>query len=270
MNTVVTHLQHGLDVRFNELGDGRPVLVIHGGGGPATVSGIAQQLSDDYRTMTPTLPGWDGAPRPDWLTRIDQLATALLEVLDAEGLREVTVIGSSIGGWIAAEMAVRDHDAGRITGLVLVDSVGVAIPGQPIRDFFALDAAGIARYSFADSDRFFTDPTTVSAEQRSAQQANMVSLKLLAGDPYMHDPGLLDRLTQVSIPTLVIWGDSDGIVTPAYGRAFADAFAHGRFELVATAGHLPQIEQPTATLELVRNYLQQTAPAGTVTLAREA
>ncbi|HWU58904.1 MAG TPA: alpha/beta hydrolase [Microbacteriaceae bacterium] len=270
MNTAVKHLQHGLDIGFSELGDGRPVLVIHGGGGPATVSGIAQQLSDDYRTVTPTLPGWNGASRPDWLTRIDQLATALLELLEAEGLRELAVIGSSIGGWIAAEMAIRDHDAGRITGLVLVDSVGVAIPGQPIRDFFSLDAAGIARYSFADSDRFFTDPTTVPEAQKSAQQANMVSLKLLAGDPYMHDPELLDRLTQIGIPTLVIWGDSDGIVTPAYGRAFADAFAHGRFELVANAGHLPQIEQPTATLELIRNYLQQTEAADAITFAREA
>jgi pimeloyl-ACP methyl ester carboxylesterase len=98
----------------------------------------------------------------------------------------------------------------------------------------------------------------------------MVSLKLLAGDPYMHDPELLGRLAQVSIPTLVIWGDSDGIVTPAYGRALAEAFAHGRFELVANAGHLPQIEQSAATLELIRGYLQQTEPAGAATLAREA
>lgn len=264
MNTIVKHLQRGLDIHFNELGDGRPVLVIHGGGGPATVSGIAQQLSADHRTMTPTLPGWDGTPRPDWLTSIDQIAAALLEMLEAEGLREVTVVGSSIGGWIAAEMAIRDHDAGRIIGLVLVDSVGVAIPDQPIRDFFALDAAGIARYSFADSNRFFTDPTTVPEAQRSAQQANLATLKLLAGDPYMHDPKLLDQLTQVDIPTLVIWGDSDGIVTPAYGRALAEAFADGRFELVADAGHLPQIEQPTATLELIRSYLKDNAAASAV------
>lgn len=72
----------------------------------------------------------------------------------------------------------------------------------------------------------------------------MVTMRVFAGDPYMHDPQLLNRLGQISIPVLVIWGTSDRIVTPAYGKAFTDAFGNTHFESVENAGHLPQIEQP--------------------------
>ena len=80
---------------------------------------------------------------------------------------------------------------------------------------------------------------------------NIEALRTFAGDPYMHDPKLLRRLARVAVPTLVIWGESDGIATPAYGRAYAAALPNARFELVREAGHLPQIEQPAATLALV-------------------
>jgi pimeloyl-ACP methyl ester carboxylesterase len=112
----------------------------------------------------------------------------------------------------------------------------------------------VVEHSFHDPDRFFVDPATLSPEQIGTQQANMASLRALAGDPYMHDPSLHDRLADVRTPTLVIWGDSDGIATPAYGRAYAGAFPDATFELVADAGHLPQIEQPAATLALIDAY----------------
>ena len=99
------------------------------------------------------------------------------------------VIGSSIGGWIASEMAVRDRGA-RISGLVLIDAVGIEVDGEPITDFFALDPRGVFEHSFHDPDRFFVDPATLTPEQIATQQANMASLRAVAGDPYMHDPWL--------------------------------------------------------------------------------
>ena len=164
------------------------------------------------------------------------------------------VVGSSIGGWIAAEMALQDR-ADRIGRLVLIDSVGADIPGQPIRDFFALDARGVADYSYHDGDRFYVDPTTIPAEQLAGRQANMAAMRALAGDPYMHDPSMLGRLGQVSIPTLVLWGESDRIVTPDYGRALSAAIPNSRFEIVREAGHLPQIEQPEATFRAIDGFL---------------
>jgi pimeloyl-ACP methyl ester carboxylesterase len=158
-------------------------------------------------------------------------------------------------------MAIRD-DGGRITGLVLIDAVGVEVAGEPIRDFFALDARGVAEYSYHDADRFYVDPATVSEEQAARQRANMAAMRVVAGEPYMHDPTLLDRLERITIPVLVIWGDSDRIVTPAYGAAYAAAFADGRFEIVRDAGHLPQIEQPAATFALIDRFVSdQSVPS---------
>lgn len=245
-----------LHLTIDDVGAGRPALVLHGGGGPATVAMIAGHLAETRRAITPTLPGWNGAERPDWLTGIDDLAAVFLHYLEAQDLTDVLVVGSSIGGWIGAEMAVLDTTA-RITGLVLIDAVGIDVAGEPITDFFALDARGVAEHVFHDSERFYLDPTTLAPEQLAAMQANLATLRVIAGDPYMHDPELSARLAGVSVPTLVIWGDSDAIVTPDYGRAYAESFADARFELVRKAGHLPQIEQPAATFALIDAFAEQ-------------
>jgi pimeloyl-ACP methyl ester carboxylesterase len=263
MTTSMTHtvaLGPDLHITLTEAGTGRPALIVHGGGGPFTIAGIADHLAGTMHTITPTHPGWNGTARPDWFSGIDDLVLAYLQYLEDHNLHDVLVVGSSIGGWIAAEMAVRDG-AGLITGLVLIDAVGVAVDGEPIRDVFALDARGLAQYSFHDADRFYIDPATLPAEQMARQQANMATMRVMAGDPYMHDPTLLRRLGRIQIPTLVIWGESDRIVTPAYGAAYAAAFANARFEVIKKAGHLPQLEQPTATFALIDDYA--TATGGT-------
>jgi pimeloyl-ACP methyl ester carboxylesterase len=252
MNTPATRtvaVGSDLEITFTESGTGRPVLILHGGGGPFTVAGIAGHLMEKMHTITPTHPGWNGTARPEWFSGIDDLAMAYLQYLEDNDLRDVLVIGSSMGGWIGAEMAVRDG-AGRITGLILIDGVGINVDAHPIRDFFALDARGVAKYAWHDSDRFYVDPATVPADQAARTKANMATMRVIAGTS-MNDPKLMRRLARVRIPTLAIWGDSDGIVTPAYGAAFAGAFQNGRLEVVKDAGHLPQIEQPAATFALI-------------------
>jgi pimeloyl-ACP methyl ester carboxylesterase len=241
-----------LEITLTETGTGRPVLILHGGGGPFTVAGIAGHLAETMRTITPTHPGWNGTPRPEWLSGMDDLALAYLHLLEDEDLKDVLVIGSSMGGWIGSEMAVRDG-AGRITGLILIDGVGINVDAHPIRDFFALDARGVAKYAWHDSDRFYIDPATVPAEQAARTKANMATMRVIAGD--MYDPKLMRRLARVSIPVLAIWGDSDGIVTPAYGAAYAAAFENGRIEVIKDAGHQPQIEQSAATLGLIDAFV---------------
>ncbi|MEU6257802.1 alpha/beta hydrolase [Streptomyces sp. NPDC047043] len=249
-----------LSITVSEAGPetGRPVLVLHGGGGPATVAGIAQHLSGSgaARTLTPVHPGWDGTPRPDWCTGVDDLALAYLHLLEDRDLRDVLVVGSSLGGWIAAEMAVRDGGR-RIGGLVLIDAVGVYVESEPIADYFALDPRAAAELSWHEPDRYFIDPAALPADQLALRQGNMATMRVLAGDPYMHDPKLLRRLGRVRQPALLLWGESDRIVTPAYGAAYAAAFGDGRLEVVPKAGHLPQIEQPEATLALIDSQLRQ-------------
>ena len=244
------------DVRLETVraGTGRPVVVLHGGGGPRTVAGIVDHLSDRYAVLAPTIPGWDGTARPEGVDRIDDVARAVLALLREEGMTGVAVVGSSIGGWIAGAMAVLDGER-RVGRLCLIDAVGVDVPGEPITDFFALDARGVAEHSFADPDRFFVDSAGLTPDQRAAQQRNLAAMRVYAGDPYMHDPALLGGLGGVRVPVLGIWGDHDGIVSPGYGRRYLAAFPDGRFEVVADAGHLPHLERPAAVFALLDPFL---------------
>ncbi len=233
---------------------GRPILVLHGGGGPDTVKPIIGHLvAGGYRVLTPTHPGWNGAPRAEWLRTAGDYAQAYLDHLTALGLSDVVVVGSSLGGWITAEMAARDT-AGVMGGAVILDGAGIFVADQPITDFFSLTPREVAEHSWHDPDRFFVDPSTFAPERVAMQRSNMQTMGAVFTG--MNDPELRDRLSTVTIPVLVIWGDSDQIFTPGYGRAYAESFAFGRFELVAGAGHLPHLEQPAATLGLIVGFLK--------------
>jgi pimeloyl-ACP methyl ester carboxylesterase len=239
-------------IQIAEQGTGRPILVIHGGGGPFTVAPISEHLAAGAHTLTPTLPGWNGAPRPASLAGVGDYAEALMARLRADDLRDVVAIGSSLGGWLAAELAARDDDW-RLAGVVLIDAAGIDAPGEPAIDFFSLTPREAAEHSWHDPDRFFVDPASLPEQQRETMAANMATMRTIA--PSMADPSLRSRLAGVRIPALVLWGDSDRVFTPGFGRAYADAFADSRLEIISAAGHLPQLEQPAATLALIDGFL---------------
>ena len=228
----------------------RPVLLLHGGGGPATMAPIAAHLDG---ALLPTHPGWNGTPLGD-VSRPADIAAGYLELLRSQGLTDVLVIGSSLGGWIGVELALQDAER-RVSGLIIIDGAGIAVEGEPMRDFFALTPREVSEYSFHDGAAFFVDPASLPPEQLAGRLANMQTMRSIAGEPYMHDPTLLSRLPLVAVPTLVIWGESDRIFTPGYGRAYAASIPGSRFELVEKAGHLPQLEQPEATLALIDSML---------------
>lgn len=235
-----------------------PALVLHGGGGPRTVAPIVDHLATTRRVVAPTHPGWDGTPASADVDSIPTLATSYLERLRVDGERGVMLVGSSLGGWIALEMAVQAATDERFTdtvgAVVDVDGVGAVVQGQPIADFFALDARGLAEAAWHDPDRGYTDPASSTEEQRAVQQANGRAMAALAG-PGMSDPGLLGRLAAITVPTLVVFGASDRIVTPAYGRVVADAIPGASFVEVPEAGHLPQLEAPAATWAVIDGFL---------------
>ena len=243
----------GLSVRFDERGSGRPVLVLHGGAGPQSVSGFAQALSQRARVITPTHPGFGGEPRPDWFDSVEDLAHAYLELLERLDLREVTVIGFSIGGWIASEMAVRDTS--RLGHIVLVDAAGIQVEGQTIADVFSITPDQLSALSFHNPAAFRVDPASLSPQQVAARAANFQALAVYTRKHGMADPKLRRRLGRVTIPALVIWGESDGVVSPDYGRAFARSFPNARFELIPQAGHMAQLEQPERLLQVVGEFV---------------
>ena len=236
----------------------RLALVLHGGGGPQTVATIAGHLAATMRVLAPTHPGWDGTALPDSIASIAELSTAYLELLVERGERDVVVVGSSIGGWIALEMAVQAAADSRYTGLITavidIDGVGALVEGEPIADFFSLDARDLAEVAWHYPDRGYRDPALLTDDQRAIQQGNARTMAVIAGTG-MSDSTLLDRLGGVAVPTLMIWGASDGVVTPAYGRAVTRATPGAEFVEIPEAGHLPHLESPDATWAAIDRFL---------------
>lgn len=238
--------------------ESRTALVLHGEGGPRTVAPVVGHLAARMHAFAPTHPGWDGTTRPDSLTSVAQLAAAYLTRLLEHKEHDVVLIGSSIGGWIALEMVAQAaHDeryAGLIGAVVDIDGVGAEVEGEPVADFFALDARGLAEAAWHDPARGYVDPGGFTDEQRAIQQANGRTMAAVAGTS-MSDPTLLGRLGAVNVPTLVVWGESDRIVTPAYGRAVAHAVPGAQFVEIPEAGHLPHLEAPDATWAAIDAFL---------------
>lgn len=239
-------------VEVTDRGAGRPVLLLHGGAGPQSVAGFAERLAaQGVRVLAPVHPGFGGTPRPEELSSVRGLAALYVALLDEIGLTDVIVVGNSIGGWIAAEMALLGSE--RITGVVLVDAVGIEVPDHPVVDFFGLDIAQVADFSYHDPDAFRIDPATMNPAQLAAMAGNRAALAVYGGA--MTDPGLAARLAAVTVPTLVLWGESDRIVDPDYGRAFAAAVPGAEFHLLPGTGHVPQIETPELLLDAVRAFV---------------
>jgi pimeloyl-ACP methyl ester carboxylesterase len=247
-----------LTITIDERGDAEPdgsaVLLLHGGAGQRSVAGLAAALSEHRHVITPTHPGFDGQPRPDWTDSVGDLADAYLDLIDVLGLRGVLVIGNSIGGWIAAEIALRDNH-GRVSGLVLLNSTGTE-PSRPdeIADTAALSPAELSALSI-HNPAMRPDPAAMTDQQRAGMAANQRTMAVYAKLPY--DPKLRRRLHRVTMPVLVAWGEYDGVVPLAYGRALAGAFPRAIFQPIADAAHFPQMEQPGVTLEAIGAFVQK-------------
>jgi pimeloyl-ACP methyl ester carboxylesterase len=248
-----------VEVTVSERGEGPPFLLLHGGGGPLTVSGFADLLATQpARVITPTHPGFAGTPRPDQLNSVRGLAKLYVALLEEMELRDVTIVGNSIGGWIAAEMALLE--SARASRFVLVDAVGIEVPGNPVVDFFSLTPRQVAEHSYHDPDKFGIDPTKLPPEALQAMAGNRATLTVYAGAS-MNDPSLAGRLHSVKKPLLVLWGDADRIANPDYGRVFAAAVPGAKFELLEKTGHLPQIETPQQLADAIREFVHDGASA---------
>ena len=215
------------------------------------MAAFAQLLAEQgkNRVLAPTHPGFGGTPRPGELNTVAKLATLYGALLDDLGLEDVTVIGNSVGGWIAAEMALLDSP--RISGIVLLDAVGIEVEDHPVADVSGLSLPEIQALSFHDPTPFRIDPASIPDAQKVIMAGNGATLAVYAGSPAMADPTLLGRLDGISIPTLVLWGESDQIVTPDYGHAYATAIHGARFEMLPATGHMPQMETPDLVLRTI-------------------
>jgi pimeloyl-ACP methyl ester carboxylesterase len=209
--------------------------------------------------LAPCHPGFGHSPDAPTIDTIDDLAYLYLDLLAERDHRDVVVIGCSLGGWIAAEMAVRSTD--RLARLVLVAPLGIKVGGRETRDIpdiFALHPGEVGRLLYHDPARARVDYATLSDDQLTVIARNREATALYAWEPYFHNPKLLQRLHRITVPTLLLWGAEDRFVGAGYyGAAYRDAIPGARLQTIDGAGHFPHQEAPEALVARVRAFLDE-------------
>ena len=244
------------EIELFEGGSGAPVLFLHSGQGVTGGDPFLALLAKKRRVIAPSHPGFGKSSLPDWVDSVDDLAHIYLELMDRLGLDRIDLIGSSIGGWIAAEIATKVP--GKINHLMMIGPVGVKV-GTPdkldIPDVFAMPPDKFAKLIFHDPEKFKPDLKTMPDEALAIMVRNRETLALIAWEPYMHNPKLKHRLHRVTAPALFIRGESDGLVSAEYLKRYAALLPNARIETIAQAGHAPQLEQPQALFDKTLAFL---------------
>ena len=259
----------GRRVHIAEAGSGPPLLYLHGF---ADVHGIAPgwlpfhaALAADYRLIAPAHPGCADSEEDDALGHIDDLAFHYLEVIDALGLDRFHLVGSCLGGWIAAELAVRHRE--RIDRLVLIGAPGLFVAGEPIGDVFwaAQPEDGVRfddlrRLLFAAprlpcATALFPDPRGPLDRELLRYKTFRLASRVGFKPPYLHNRKLRRRLGRFAGPALVLWGSEDRLVPPSHAEAYAQALPAAELRILPGAGHSLFVERPDEAADVVKRFL---------------
>lgn len=250
MTQIVSSRADRLRVRDVELevtrrGSGRPIVFLHGFHTLDPASRFLDRLSRNAAVLAPSHPGFGASERPGDFDSVYDLVHLYCELLDSLPDEGVTLVGASFGGWLAAEIAAAWP--GRLDRLVLVDALGIKLGAREtpdILDVFNAHPDTVRRLSWHDPQRSAPDYDAMSDAALTRHARNWDALCLYGWEPYMYNPRLKRWLARIELPTLVLWGESDGVVKPSYGRAFASLIPDARFALIGEAGHHPELEQP--------------------------
>jgi pimeloyl-ACP methyl ester carboxylesterase len=217
-----------------------------------------EQLSQRFDVIVPEHPGFGGSDMPDWLDNIGDLAYFYLDVIDALALDRVHLVGTSMGGWIAAELAARSCH--KLATLTLSASAGIHVKGVRKGDLFLWSREQLTRNLFHDqklAETALAQPFSDADQMTYAK--NRLATARLGWHPRLYNPDLPKWLHRIAVPTLLIWGDDDKLVPPAYGPAFAALIPDARLEVIAQCGHLPHVEQADIFVDKVTTFIGEVA-----------
>jgi pimeloyl-ACP methyl ester carboxylesterase len=234
-------------------GEGPPLLFLHGAGGGEWMP-FMDMLAADFRVIAPDHPGFGVSDSPEWLDNPADLACFYLDYLDASGLERVHLVGSSLGGWIAAEIACRN--SARLASLTLVSSAGLHVSGAEIGDIFIWNREEIAENLFFDrafSEAFLARPMDDAAFDIVLKN-RLTSARLLWA-PRLHDPHLGKWLHRISVPTLILWGANDKIISADHAPGFASKIPNATVEIIPECGHLPFIEKADRFVSAFKRFV---------------
>jgi pimeloyl-ACP methyl ester carboxylesterase len=248
VNTIVLQ---GIDLQVVRQGTGQPLLLLHGGDGPQGLGPLLTRLVEHFEVIVPTHPGFAGTAIPEHFDTLADLVYLYLDLLDALDLHNAILMGLSMGGWVAAEIAVRNTS--RLSQIILVDAVGIK-PGdrdtRDIADIFGLPAPEVAKLLWHDPAQA-PSLATMTDEQITRLAGDRIAHAMYTWQPYMHNPKLRYRLHRINVPTLLLWGASDGVVPVAYAEAYCQMIPGAKLVVIPEAGHLPHSEQPDMVLQHV-------------------
>jgi pimeloyl-ACP methyl ester carboxylesterase len=247
-----TLVVNGTRIDMIERGSGRPLLFLHPENGMEPALAAIEALAKGARVIAPTHPGFGRSELPKGMRSVDDLSYFYLDMLDQLDLCDVTVVGVSLGAWIAAEIVVKS--TARFTKLVMANAVGVKVGDRETRDI--VDVFALTEKEFIDIA--YCDPATGTRDYKALPDAEVLAAARareatarFAWNPYFHNPRLKSRLHRIRIPTLFLWGSHDRMLSESYGRAYCAMIPGARFEMIERAGHFPHQERPKVFAEKV-------------------
>ena len=247
----------GAKIDYLKGGSGDPLLVLHGAGGNLGWLDYNRALAERYTVYAPSHPGYDESERPEWLETIPDMACFYLWFLQRMGLEKVRLMGVSMGGWIAAEMAIMCPQA--LERLVLVDAAGIKPTEGEIVDIFLISPEEVNELLFHDPKQSPEWEQLLgreqSPEERLVAEVNRETAVRLCWKPYMHDPRLAGLLGRVNVPSLVVWGREDAIVPVKCGEQYHEALPNSTLKVLEECGHWPHVEKRDEFIQSVTEFL---------------
>ena len=260
MQQTVSHTSQQLAVRGIQVnllrgGSGRPLLFLHGAGGAGVWLPFHGLLAQRFDVLAPDHPGFGLSGELEHIESLDDLVYHYLALLEQLGLDEVDVVGTSLGGWLAAELAV--HSPRLVRRLVLLNAVGLDIWEAPVKDLFGMNPEETVAALFADpaiaASLFPAEP---DLDFIMGLYREKISFARLAWNPYCCNPKLESRLYRVTAKALVVWGDEDVLVPVVHGERYAERIADARLVTIPGVAHAPFLEDAEATAKLVVDFLE--------------
>lgn len=240
-------------VRLWEGGSGTPLIFLHGAGGVHSLFPSLDFLTVRHRVFVPEHPGFGVSDCPAWMNGVDDLVFHYRELFERLELGSFHLAGLSLGGWIAAELAV--NDSSRLRSLTLVDAAGLWIEEAPMADVSGVEPQQLARLVWYDLSKAAAQAPPSDPETNRIQARNRKATARFAGAQFCN-PKLRRRLKWVRTPTLVVWGAQDGLIPVAHGQAWAESIPGARLETIDQCGHIPPAEQPRDFAQRLLDFIR--------------
>ena len=246
----------GTSIRLMRAGRGEPLLVLRGTDASDDWLPWMDRLAERFDVIVPEHPGFGARPLPPWLDKVSDLACFTLDLIDTLELSRVHLVGTSLGGWIAADLAMRSSQ--QLASLTLVGAAGLRLRGETGVDLFMMGEEEGLRARFHDqaaAER--AAGRLLAAETEDVRLANAITIARVAWQPRLYDPQLEKWLHRVKVPTLIVWGEHDRVFPRSYALEWGRRIGGARVEIISDCGHAVALERPDVLVDTLIGFLSE-------------